>query len=391
MVNPLQSHLTKDNAKITYKKISEQLGMDLAIFDSMKQVASHQKFVIGILDSNASNAEKHSAISETLTQYFNLLERRGLLFELIEELHTNLVINGHQVHADRLRELAFINTNQNFGIRLSADCSWLNDWAVPTPDQPDPTHVLVTSFHSKWGNVVPSNVIQYINSGLLLYKQKQFAAALVLMSIGVEATLRDVLTKRYGYKNDALASKVDTYKHTRARVNVDGSNYTIEMVDPAPRSPSDLSVSAGGTLPVEIQIRRVINHRNNRLDLSILAPSFLVDHLSGDQKEKNGEPKSIGGLNDALKFAREVEKVITTSDLPDDVDDVLKAVRNSLVHLSGNSLDEKLPRYNNLKTTGDFTLRDFIDNPNMVYGFMTEIPEFIDREYVKLWKAGRHV
>ena len=200
-----------------------------------------------------------------------------------------------------------------------------------------------------------------------------------------------MLTKRYGYKNDALASKVDTYKHTHARVNVDGSNYTIEMLDPAPKLPSELSASAGGTLPIEIQIRRVINHRNNRLDLSILAPSFLIDHLSGIQKEKDGEPKSIGGLTDALKFARVVESAITISDLPDDVDDVLKAVRNNLVHLSGDSMDEKLPRYNNLKTTGDFTLRDFIDNPNMVYGFMTEIPEFIDREYVKLWKAGKHV
>lgn len=93
---------------------------------------------------------------------------------------------------------------------------------------------------------------------------------------------------------------------------------------------------------MEIQIRRDKNPA--REDLLIKAPQFLIDHLAGNRIIQPAQTKSIGGLGEALSIARDIEGVITPSDLPIDVDDVIKAVRNNLIHLSSDLMDVELPK-----------------------------------------------
>jgi hypothetical protein len=358
----------------------------------MNQVAQRRGFVFDLPASSAEYSQKHHEVEQSLNRYQALLDRQGLFFELMEEIHSQLIANGQGIHAERLRNLVILEINKDFKIRLSEDCAWLVEWNVIVDDEGilESRDVFAVTYNSIWEYVVPWTVVQYLNSGILLYKQKLYATALALMSIAVEATLRDVLST-YGYSFVSGAYKVDIYGYSQAQVNVSGTKYTLTFLDPMPRGPNDLSVSAGGVLPVDIKIRREINSAKKRIDLLIKAPLFLIDHLSGNQVVQPAQTNSINGLGEALKIARDIEKVITPLDLPPDVDEVLLAVRNNLIHLSNDSLDVGLPKFAVLSPTGRFTVKNFISKPNLVFDLVTDIPRFVNDQYVKLWKAGKHI
>ena len=148
------------------------------------------------------------------------------------------------------------------------------------------------------------------------------------MSIAVEATLRDVLSKK-GYGHVPRASKVDIYKDSSAQIDASVGFYTVTFLDPMLESPADLSTSAGGSVPIDIQIRRVVNLNNARVDLLIKAPHYLMDHWSSDKVATAGQSKSIGGLGEALQSCSSYRKSDHSLDLPTDVDQVLTAVKQS--------------------------------------------------------------
>ena len=77
---------------------------------------------------------------------------------------------------------------------------------------------------------------------------------------------------------------------------------------------------------------------------------------------------------------------ITGADLAVDLDEVLQAIRNNLVHLSGDALSTPLPRYDFLKP--GFALRDFLEDERLVHDFVTAIPRFVTSQYVRLRRAG---
>lgn len=389
MTNPLSLFLTRENIISAYRRISGQLLLDNMIFDSMNQVAQRNNFVIDLLNSNASNAEKHEEVIRQLTNFSDLLQREGLFFDLIEDLHSRLQTYDNGVHASRLRDIACIKTSEIFDLRLNENGSWRVDWTLDTKDQNEPAHIYTTSYLTGWGNIVPPHIIQYINSSLLLYKQKQYAATLALMTIAAEATLHDFLVTK-GYVFDVHANKFDIYHLTQANLDTTGAGYVINLVDQTPKTPSDLVASANNALPVNIRIRREINPSNGRVDLAILAPSFLIDHLSRADVE-NPAKNSVSGLGDALRIARQIQDGITTSELPIYIDDILRAVRNKLVHLSSESLDYDLPRFNGRKGIAQYKLKDFVDDPVLVFNFVQGIPDFVERIYVRLWKAGTHI
>jgi hypothetical protein len=356
----------------------------------MNQVAQRNNFAVDLLNSNASNVDKHEEIIRTLTNFSDLLQREGLIFDLIEELHSRLLTYENGVHAIRLREIAFIEVEKKFEIRLRDNGSWAIDWAIETKNQNEIAHVFATAFLTGWGNIVPPHIIQYINSSLLLYKHKQYAAALALMAIAAEATLHDFLVTK-GYVFDIRANKFNIYHLTQASLDLDstGTSYVIKMIGQTPKSYADLPLSANSALPVNIRIRREINPSDGRVDLAVLVPPFLIDHLSRADIE-NPAKNSVGGLNDALKIARQLPDGVTPSDLPTYLDDILRAVRNKLVHLSAESMDYDLPKFNGRNKIAQYKLRDLVDDQILVFNFVFGIPDFIERIYKKLWKAGIH-
>jgi hypothetical protein len=269
--------------------------------------------------------------------------------------------------------------------------SWLVGWRISDAQGlSDAREVVAVTYESSWDQIVPWPVVQYLNSGILLYKQRAYATALALMSIAVEATLRDLLSTK-GYSFTPGASKVDIYDYSHAQIASSGNSYSLTFLDAMPLGPADLATSASGAVPVDVQIRRNINLRKNRVDLLMRVPPYLVDHLSTNQIVQQGIPKGVDGLGEALRIARDVEKVITPRDLPPDVDVVLKAVRNNLIHLSSDSMRTELPRYASRSNTGQFTVKDFVNEADLVFDLVADIPDFVNKQYVKLWHAGLHI
>jgi hypothetical protein len=392
MANPLQTYVGPNKIREVYWKIKQQLGCDDIVFLAMEHVSQRKGIPFQPPTTVSEYSLKHQEVEQHLTRMSNVRNQRNLVFQLIEEIHSKLIIGGQEIHAERLRDLAVIETDKEFKIKLTADTAWLMEWDVDIEYEGynDKREVAVISYEREWKNIVPWAVVQYLRSAILLYQQNAYITSLALMSIAVEATLRDILSTK-GYTFNAGASKVDVYDYAKIHVNLSAIGYQLVFTDPMPASPADLPTSAGGTLPVEIRIRRVAK-KDNKFDLLIKdPPAYLLDHFSCNRIVESGQPKSIGGLGEALGIARNVERIITPLDLPTDVDEVLKAVRNNLIHLSSESMHTELPQYAYMSSSGQFTIADFVAKQELVFDLVTDIPRFVNEQYVKLWKAGIHI
>ena len=383
-MNPLHDYIYPPQMVSTYKDLRLKLKVDELIFESMTQIAQRRNFPFTSPTTPAQYARKHEEVEGMLARFQNVLGRRGLFLELVEELYLRLQLQGMQMLGDELLTLATIPVNNEFQIRLTADVAWAVEWEFLWEGSGIRQSLSNVVYKNNWGPIVPWDVVQYLRSGILLFRQRAYATSLALMSIAVEATLRDVLSTK-GYTFNHQANRTTIYQTTNAHVDVNGNSYTVTIADTVPRPPADLTTSSKGNLPIDIKIRRKGN------ELAIHCPAFLIDHWSSNSVEKVAVTKNIGGLGEALRIARQVENVIDPADLPTDMDDVLKAIRNNLIHFSSNSMNTELPRFASRSPIGRFTLKDFVKDTELVFDLVTEIPRFVNEQYVKLWRAGVHV
>ena len=124
---------------------------------------------------------------------------------------------------------------------------------------------------------------------------------------------------------------------------------------------------------------------------SIIVEGTLKDVLitRGYQFANRSLPRYISGLSTALSTARIAEGFLTPADLPDDLDAVIKPIRNNLVHLSGDAFGTPLPYLNNHNGIPTFTLADFVKDPILVHDLLQSVSFFIERMYIDL-RAGGH-
>lgn len=273
-------------------------------------------------------------------------------------------------------------------IFLSRDLWWNVKWPVRSHRGNSGATIGCVWHASNWGAVVPPYVVNYLSTAANAHMLQRNDVAMALLSIAAEATLRDVLSSR-GYSFTHGAPSLDVYDYCNAKVSADvaGNRYLLEFSDVMLRTVADFSTSFPAA-PVPIKIRRVIKDKaNTRIDLQIKAPQPLHEHWS-TSKVAAQAVKTVGGLGAALEIARNREGCVTPEDLAEDFDKVLQAVRNNLVHLSGEALNTPLSQFDRLKASGDFTLRDFVTNENLVHDFIVTIPRFVTDQYVKLRQQG---
>ncbi len=384
-MNPLRLYVPPSKWLAGYEAIKQKLPNDNGIiFDVMESITrgSPNQFVPP--SKSSEHAKKYREI-DGLFKYRTVLGGTDLLVSLMDEICNRVLAIGGTpgLSIDELLGMARFPIANEAKVCLTKDAHWMAEWEirVPSDDPDEKSPVILSVYRNGWGEIVPFYVVQYVSSALYSYNQRMYVAALALLSIAVEATLRDLLaTKDYTFKRGA--SPVNVYDYSPAHVDVNGNSYTVTFLSNMPKSPAELSVSTGGSLPLEIRIRREVNYDSD-FNLLIRTDQALVDHWSTDKIVQKAQ-KTVGGLGDALKYAREDEKIISTTDLPSDIDDVLKVVRNNLVHLSSEALDTVLPRYAQYSATGQFTLRDFISRPDMVYDLVANIPSFIQEQYMML-------
>ncbi|NWA28572.1 hypothetical protein HX866_27155 [Pseudomonas gingeri] len=286
-----------------------------------------------------------------------------------------------------LLDLLRIETEQpDETISLSTDMRWVVEWPVRLPVGDPETRMSCEWLARPWGTVVPPYIVNYLASAATARRQKRNDAAVALLSIAAEATLRDVLSS-HGYSFTHGSVSKDVYAYSRAQVTADpaAGTYIVQFHDAMPFGVSDFG-SSFADASVEIKLKRVPKNRNGtRIDLNIVAPNPLHEHWTTSTVETPGV-RTVGGLGAALDIARNEVVCVTAEDLALDFDEVLQAVRNNLVHLSGAALDTPLPRFDILKS--GFTLRDFLLEDLLVQDFVAAISRFVTVQYVKLRSSG---
>ncbi|MBK9209297.1 MAG: hypothetical protein IPL71_13735 [Anaerolineales bacterium] len=168
MPNPLQTYLNPPQTVALYQGVVQLLGQDEIIFLSMSLIAQRRRFAFDLPVNLGEYPQKHQEIENSFTRYHNFPDRQGLFFDLINEIQTQLQINGQDLHANRLRDFVSIATAKDFNILISGDCAWIVEWSVANPnDSTDERKIPATVYQGVW-KCDSWTVLQYLNGGILL-------------------------------------------------------------------------------------------------------------------------------------------------------------------------------------------------------------------------------
>lgn len=365
-------------------------GSQHVLFNAMAALTASTSSPFVAPTGPAEFTSKRNEIARIL-QSPMLLKGLDVALQLFEEVYRVVLAVGGvpgsspQDLLDRLR----IETEQpDETIFLSQDLRWIVEWPVRFPVDGPETRMSCEWLARPWGAVVPPYIVNYLSSAATARRQKRNDAAVALLSIAVEATLRDVLSS-HGYSFAPGVTSRDVYDYGRAQVTADTASgtYIVKFHDPMPLAVNDFG-SSFASVPVEIELRRVPKGGNSaRIDLNVIAPNPLYDHWTPSTIATPGA-LTVGGLGAALDIARNRLSCITAADLAIDFDEVLQAIRNNLVHLSGEALSTPLPRFDFLKS--GFALRDFLAEDMLVQDFVAAISRFVTTQYVGLRRSGKY-
>ncbi len=374
-------------AVVVYGTLREMLrGNEDILFDSMSLVTATQNQPFTPPSNDTERDQKLLEI-QTKLQTAQLHSNRGtaslkFMREVARRTREQAGRLPGNVVDGVINAIHFDVPGKDATVELTSNLNWQISWTIKHRALDDVEKISLDVFDAEVKEIVPGYVVEYANTAILAYRQSMNATSAALLSIALEATLRDVLSNR-GYSYVAGALPVDRFKYTEADVSVGGSAYSVTFRDPNLKPPAEFLTSSGGQASVEISLRRYLNARNDgRIDLYVLAPPCLIDHWSPSDVEQPANLKSIGGLGHALRIAREVEKFLQPSKLPIELDDVLLSVRNNLIHLSEDTLDARL----NLagEDNRPMTLRQFLDDPWTMSSFVSTVVRFINDSYVEL-------
>jgi len=363
-------------------------GSQHLLFDAMARLTAGTPSHVAAPSGPTEFSRKRNEIARIL-QSPMMLRGLEIALRLFEEVYCDVDTQGGVpgYRPQDLLNLLRIETEQpDETISLSKDMRWIVEWPVRLPNGGPETRMSCEWFARSWGTIVPPYVVNYLSSAATARRQKRNDAAVALLSIAAEATLRDVLSS-HGYSFAHGASSKDVYAYSRAQVTADSASgtYILKLHDAMPLSPADFGTSFAGA-PAEIKLKRVPkNSSGTRIDINIVAPDPLLAHWTTTTVETPGV-QTVSGLGAALDIARNQIACVTAEDLALDFDEVLQAIRNNLVHLSGAALDTPLPRFDMLKS--GFALKDFLLDDRLVQDFVAAISRFVTVQYVELRRAG---
>ncbi|MDH0681700.1 hypothetical protein [Achromobacter animicus] len=363
-------------------------GSQHLLFDAMARLTNGTPSHVVAPTSPVEFARKRNEIAR-IFQSPMMLRGLDIALQLFEAVYREVEVQGGVpgYRPQDLLDVLRIDTEQpDETISLSTDMRWVVEWPIRLPAGGPETRMSCDWLSRSWGIVVPPYVVNYLSSAATARRQKRNDAAVALLSIAAEATLRDVLSS-YGYSFTRGAGTKDVYAYSRAQVTADvkAGAYIVKFHDEMPLGVNDFSSSFSGA-PVEIKLKRALkNISGSRICLNLAVPDAFLDHWSTATVEKLGV-STVGGLGAALKIARNQVACVTAEDLALDFDEVLQAVRNNLVHLSGAALNTPLPRFDVIKS--GFVLRDFLLDDLLVQDFVAAISRFVSVQYVKLRSSG---
>jgi len=223
---------------------------------------------------------------------------------------------------------------------------------------------------------VPIYIVEYVKGAVLLYSQGLLKGACALMTIAMEATLRDILAQR-GYTYVTNSSSDDQYSFTDAIIDVNSEQdkFTLSISHSGVKSISEYCIANENSTQKVTRIRRKKYNNNGKFELNIRDCDDLVEYFSSSEIVMHGQ-KTISGLGAALNIARNREKIIEVALLPKDMDAVFTGIRNNLIHLSGAGLSTAQVQ--------DQKLEEFVNDRNKVFDLISFVPQFINAKFREL-------
>jgi hypothetical protein len=306
-----------------------------------------------------------------------IADREGqfLFIRWVEELVEirSIGASSHISEAD-LQTAATINLDDGSRIEYASSKIWTWVWDVDVDDNPDSIRLDVRCRTFPRQNIVPHYVLSNVQQAIASFKAKGNGPAMSLLSISLESTLRDALVEKgYTYLPPNIPTQ-DSFKKLKINVEPDVDGYKVRFNGPMPKSHVDFLSETDDPSSLELKIKRAVWNGDDILQIS--NASDLIDYWSSDHVAVAGQTK-IGGLGAALDIARNREGIIDNSMFPTDLEKPILAIRNNLIHLSGEAMDREVFRTSSIS----LTLRQYIDDNEKVADALSYITELITELY----------
>lgn len=377
-------NITPNSIQETYGRVKAILrGNDDVIFKSMELVSTSMNSKFKPPSSPGEYELKHNEIVR-MFNYRNAIKGYETALRLMSEIVNQVNFRGGIPGVDLnnlLSAMTFSTNLPKVKIIITPERHYAVEWSIPFNynGQSDESSIRLELYNEDWKEIVPAYLVQYVHSAIISYQQGMNAVSVALISIAVEATLKDILVSK-GYSFNPRANSYDVYGFEEAAISVDGNSYKLDFKNTLSKTPAEFLNTTGGQSSIDIKIKRELNKKKDGFNLIAKVPNCLLDHLSGTNIVQQAQ-KRVNSLEEALNIARNVEGFLTPDILPVDVDAVIKVVRNKLIHLSGEALETALDSYD---SSGNFKLKDFIDGSVYVYDLIFNIPYFINKQYLSI-------
>jgi len=305
---------------------------------------------------------------------------QNLLIKILEHLYDGLQNGGGAIGVSDAHFLDCTKMTLQDGseIQYTTGKKWRWIWKLEVEGNPGSVDLDIRTRNTASGEIVPGYILQFIQQGISAFKSGKHAVAMSLMSIALEGTLRDALDAK-GYIYQYGAPSQDVYEIKDMQVHRDAAGYKVTFPNPMPKVAADYLSAPGDPTFKTYRIKRV-KKDNHRFVLEIRDVADLMDHWSSDQVITQGT-RNVSGLGAALDIGRNLLNIITPIDIPEDLDTPIQAVRNNLIHLSGNSMTQVVQQDAN---GNDVTLADFLNNKNRVFDAICSIGGSINTIYNKI-------
>lgn len=327
----------------------------------------HQPFVITTNNVDNQILILKNRILRTADSY-----GQSLLVKWIEELYDNLIDTG----AVGVSDLNFIESTKidlidNSYIKYLSLKKWVWAWEITVEDNTNLISQHIRGKENPSTVIVKDYILQYVQQAINAYNNRRPAAALSLMSIALEGTLRDALAiKGYSYSYGSPAQ--DVYELSDMHIHKLADGYKVTFPSVMPCSHDDFLNELDSSAHEVVSIKRI--RKNNRNFLEIRRVDGILDFWSSNTIAQLGQIQ-ISGLGAAINICRNEAGILTATDLPPDLDRAIQAVRNNLIHLSGAAMNEEVTRNHRNEIV---TLGDFLQNKNRVFDAVCTIGETIN-------------
>lgn len=290
--------------------------------------------------------------------------------QLLEDLKEQL-LPGFGIE-ELIRKL-IIQIDENTKLYLSKESIWKVQWGLKISGDIEFLEVSLRVGSGDGGIVVPDYVFENLKQGMLAFNNGSHGVSLSLLSISLESALRDTLVL-LNYDYSSSGSSVDVYEMSKLKATKSIGAISLEPLGNMPKRVDEF-LEGKEENHIELNIKRAINNKGKWYLKITSGTDDIKDFITKDTIESEGV-KSVSGLGAALKIAREDENIIQNHMFPLDLDTPVKAVRNNLIHLSGDAM--------NVPVHEEKTLKEFIASTDLVFDTISSISTLIEDLYLRI-------